>query len=310
VHLKYCSNAETRPEVWRSSPSVAGKQSLTDAKAIDVWAVGMILSFFLTNKFPLLNSGDDVEALMEIACIIGRRKMEKVATLHSTYLPTALVDLDVYLTFRIGRTFSTNIPTLSADGISWTSFVEKMNPNIRTPRPPDPRFFPYYPAREHPPPPSSPSSRISPTSSDVPGHHSTSPGPQDEADWSHDVNNALDLLEKIMNPESVKRWTPLMALRHPFLSEDSVNDDDTFPHPFGFGVCGDWHLADEYDHFFVRIRLGEGDEPLEDDEVDDGDEKLVIRQVAVGEGVAIGNAPCEFHRDEPLFRGKVAKFPP
>jgi cell division control protein 7 len=50
--------------------------------AIDVWAAGMILAFFLTGKFPLFNSSDDVEALMEIACIIGRKKMEKVATLH------------------------------------------------------------------------------------------------------------------------------------------------------------------------------------------------------------------------------------
>jgi cell division control protein 7 len=52
--------------------------------AIDVWSAGMILLFFLTGKFPLLQSSDDVEALMEIAAIIGRKKMEKTATLHST----------------------------------------------------------------------------------------------------------------------------------------------------------------------------------------------------------------------------------
>jgi serine/threonine protein kinase len=55
-------------------------------QAIDVWSAGMILLFFLTGKFPLFQSGDDVEALMEIATIIGRKKMEKTATLHSTYL--------------------------------------------------------------------------------------------------------------------------------------------------------------------------------------------------------------------------------
>ena len=54
--------------------------------AIDVWSTGMILAFFLSCKFPLFNSNDDVEALMEIACIIGRKKMEKVATLHSKWL--------------------------------------------------------------------------------------------------------------------------------------------------------------------------------------------------------------------------------
>jgi len=51
--------------------------------AIDVWAVGMILLFFLIGKFPLFQSNDDIEALMEIAAIIGRKQMEKTATLHS-----------------------------------------------------------------------------------------------------------------------------------------------------------------------------------------------------------------------------------
>lgn len=50
--------------------------------AIDMWSAGMILLFFLVGKFPLFQSNDDVEALLEIACIIGRRRMEKVATLH------------------------------------------------------------------------------------------------------------------------------------------------------------------------------------------------------------------------------------
>ena len=52
--------------------------------AIDVWSAGIILLFFLTKKFPIFQAGDDVEALMEIATIVGKRKMEKIATLHST----------------------------------------------------------------------------------------------------------------------------------------------------------------------------------------------------------------------------------
>lgn len=46
----------------------------------------MILLFFLTGKFPLFQSNDDTEALMEIAVVIGRNKMEKAATLHSKLL--------------------------------------------------------------------------------------------------------------------------------------------------------------------------------------------------------------------------------
>lgn len=43
----------------------------------------MILLFFLTGKFPIFQSNDDIEALMEIATIIGKKKMEKTAMLHS-----------------------------------------------------------------------------------------------------------------------------------------------------------------------------------------------------------------------------------
>lgn len=53
--------------------------------AIDVWSAGIILLFFLTRKFPLFQSNDDVEALMELSTILGRKGMERTATLHSTY---------------------------------------------------------------------------------------------------------------------------------------------------------------------------------------------------------------------------------
>ncbi|EJD01680.1 kinase-like protein, partial [Fomitiporia mediterranea MF3/22] len=61
--------------------------------AIDIWSAGMILLFFLTGKFPLFQSNDDIEALMEIAAIIGKRRMESAATLHN-------------------RTFATNVPAI------------------------------------------------------------------------------------------------------------------------------------------------------------------------------------------------------
>lgn len=60
--------------------------------AIDVWSAGMILLFFLTGKFPIFQSQDDMEALVEIATIIGYKQMEKVATLHSqSYFTTSFV---------------------------------------------------------------------------------------------------------------------------------------------------------------------------------------------------------------------------
>ena len=46
--------------------------------------------FFLTRKFPLFHSSDDIEALMELATIFGKKRMEKTATLHSkTHSPAS-----------------------------------------------------------------------------------------------------------------------------------------------------------------------------------------------------------------------------
>ncbi|KAF9060312.1 kinase-like domain-containing protein, partial [Rhodocollybia butyracea] len=92
--------------------------------AIDMWSAGMILLFFLTKKFPLFQSNDDVEALMELATVLGRRNMEQAACLHS-------------------RTFATNVPSVTADGITWTEFVEKQNPSLYVVPEPDVRFYPY-----------------------------------------------------------------------------------------------------------------------------------------------------------------------
>ena len=51
--------------------------------AIDVWSAGVTLLSILTHKFPVFNSTDDVEALMEIAAVFGRAAMERCALLHS-----------------------------------------------------------------------------------------------------------------------------------------------------------------------------------------------------------------------------------
>jgi hypothetical protein len=44
-----------------------------------------IVLFFLTHKFPVFQANDDIEALMEIAAILDKSKMEKVATLHCEF---------------------------------------------------------------------------------------------------------------------------------------------------------------------------------------------------------------------------------
>jgi len=258
----------------------------------------MILLFFLTGKFPLFQSGDDVEALMETATIIGRKKMEKAATLHSMYLgilpPFVRTFVCIYLFLIAGRTFATNVPSVSQDGMSWREFVQKQNEELMQPRTPNPRFYPYNtipPQPEinsHLPPPSSSSSghdRSSPSlSPSTPALTLAPPTPESHA---QDLDSAFDLLEGLMHPESTRRMTPRDALYHPFLADPSEpEDDEFFPHPFGEGVCGAWHHLDEVtEEACVRVNVGVN-----------GDGKGEVRRVMAGEGVAIGRWPCEFHR--------------
>ncbi|KAH9998297.1 kinase-like domain-containing protein [Russula vinacea] len=236
--------------------------------AIDMWSAGMILLFFLVGKFPLFQSNDDVEALLEIACIIGRRRMEKVATLHS-------------------RTFTTNIPSITPEGKPWREFVETLNPKLREPTKGDMCPNPYN-TREassggssYPPPPSS----SSPDPDAVSGETHWPSGLGDVQDHETDIEQALDLLERLLHPESIKRFTPRQALYHPFLhdSGEEKGDDAFFPHPFGEGVCGEWHSVDPVtEEFRVRIRTEEG--------------STSVIPVMAGEGMAMGDEPCEFHR--------------
>ena len=113
----------------------------------------------------------------------------------------------------------------------------------------------------------------------------------DVQDHETDVEQALDLLERLLHPESIKRITPRQALYHPFLYEgrEEEGDDAFFPHPFGGGVCGEWHTVDTVtEEFRVRIRT------------DDGNTSVI--PVMAGEGMAIGNEPCEFHRGEDFIK--------
>jgi cell division control protein 7 len=87
----------------------------------------MLLSL-LTHKFPVFNSSDDIEALMEITAIFGRNAMEKCAMLHST---------SVLFTgghgLMVDRTIMTNVPTVDQSPPNLTDMVLRLNPHLYTP---------------------------------------------------------------------------------------------------------------------------------------------------------------------------------
>lgn len=49
---------------------------------IDIWSAGVIGLSLLARKFPLFNSPDDIDALIEIILIFGMEKLQKCAELH------------------------------------------------------------------------------------------------------------------------------------------------------------------------------------------------------------------------------------
>jgi len=85
---------------------------------IDIWSAGVILLTLLARRFPFFNSADDVDAMIEVASIFGRKKMQAVAAMH-------------------GSLFETNISTISDKGftfekiILWASCREKDGYTLR-----------------------------------------------------------------------------------------------------------------------------------------------------------------------------------
>lgn len=146
-------------------------------------------------------------------------------------------------------------------GIPWREFVDRQNPDLSEPPTPNPNWFPH---------------------STVTFSGSSSPLPPDPDEHRESLEDAYDLLGKLMDYDCCRRITPRDALYHPFLhDEDDEEDDVFFPHPFGEGVCGDKHFI-ENDEPRVSVRHGN---------------KEVVIALSSGEGIAIGNHPCEFHED-------------
>jgi cell division control protein 7 len=85
---------------------------------IDIWSAGVILLTFLARRFPFFNSADDVDAMIEISSIFGRKKMQAVAAMH-------------------GQLYETNIETIGEKGftlekiIIWASCRAKETDRIR-----------------------------------------------------------------------------------------------------------------------------------------------------------------------------------
>lgn len=85
---------------------------------IDIWSAGVILLTLLARRFPFFNSADDVDAMIEIASIFGKKRMQAVAAMH-------------------GSVLETNIDTIGEKGFTlekivlWASCRERENEGLR-----------------------------------------------------------------------------------------------------------------------------------------------------------------------------------
>jgi cell division control protein 7 len=82
--------------------------------ALDIWSAGIILLAFLTKRFPLFNSSDDTEAILELTVIFGKKRMNQAAILHN-------------------RVLHCNVPSQQPEGFRIPEFITKLNPGILEP---------------------------------------------------------------------------------------------------------------------------------------------------------------------------------
>lgn len=64
---------------------------------IDIWSVGVILLCFITRRFPIFQSYDDVESLLELALIFGIDTLKRISDLHGLGIK---MNTDKYLNMK------------------------------------------------------------------------------------------------------------------------------------------------------------------------------------------------------------------
>lgn len=182
------------PEVLLKCPDQSTK--------IDIWSAGVLLLSFLSKRFPFFNSMDDIEALIEIATIFGRKKMEACALLH-------------------GSVFETTIPTIKDAPYQFETLIEWCLTGYRPRRSSSTQGQTSY------------RRGLSKRPVRVIGNRETV--------LTDDELRAIDFLKLLLNLNAHSRISAVQALKHPFLDEvfvdvplftDSLDKEMTNTEPF------------------------------------------------------------------------------
>ncbi len=77
--------------------------------ALDIWSAGVILLTLLTRRYPFFQSSDDLDAILEIACIFGQEEMTSAASFY-------------------GRKWICSIPSVPEQHTTWPALCARLNP--------------------------------------------------------------------------------------------------------------------------------------------------------------------------------------
>lgn len=179
---------------------------LSNTVALDIWSVGVTLLCLLTRRFPFFTSTDDTEALVEIAAIFGKKRMEKCAALHSMSSITRVSCIGAHGDVFADRSFLTNLPCIE-DPVhaSLHDLVRSLNPNIFVEAMPAWAREQYTPKQQQ----------------QMLTNHTYIAEEMDIKFWYKPdckLYQAIELMRSCLALDLTKRITAADALNHPFLS--------------------------------------------------------------------------------------------
>lgn len=99
------------------APEVLFKYA-NQSTALDIWSAGVILLTLLTRRYPFFQSSDDLDAILEIACIFGQEEMAAAAKLY-------------------GRKWVCSVPSVPEHHITWPELCARLNPSFAPEVPPE-----------------------------------------------------------------------------------------------------------------------------------------------------------------------------
>lgn len=174
---------------------------------LDIWSAGVIGLSLFARKFPLFNSPDDIDALVEIILLFGVEKLQKCAELHGC-------GLEINAPNVTATSFNGNLIKFVSTVLSYEDENESIAPDSVIHD-----TLKYMDNRSY--------------SLVKPQHVSEDPTPEQYEQYKndlaeyHDVKHLLNLLYGCFSMDANKRLSASQLLKLPFFSElDTHNDDE------------------------------------------------------------------------------------